>query len=143
MIKLFVSHYRKAVGALLVYDITLRESFLNTQRWLGELKQFAEPDCMIMLVGNKLDLVNTNKSRRQVTFEEANLFSKENKLIFFETSALSNLKVSECFEDLIQEIYNERRKVNNKYRNSNQQNNIRLSKDKKINEKKSSSCFEC
>ena len=93
-----------------------------------------------MLVGNKLDLVNTNKGRRQVTFEEANLFSKENKLIFFETSALSNLKVSECFEDLIQEIYNERRKVNNIHRGNNQQNNIKLSKEKKINEKSSSCC---
>jgi len=96
-----------------------------------------------MLVGNKLDLVNTNKSRRQVFYEEANLFAKENKLIFFETSALSNLKVSECFEDLIQEIYNERRKVNNKYRNTNQQENIKLNKNKKNNEKKSNSCFEC
>ena len=136
------SHYRKAVGALLVYDISLKESFLNTQRWLMELKQFAEPDCVIMLVGNKLDLVNTNKSRRQVSFEEAKIFSEENKLVFFETSALSNLKVSECFEDLIQEIYNERRKVNNKYRMNQGQGNIKL-KNKKDNEKKSNYCYEC
>jgi GTPase SAR1 family protein len=129
----------------LVYDITLKDSFLNTQRWLGELKQFAEPDCIIMLVGNKLDLVNTNKSRRQVTFEEANLFAKENKLIFFETSALSNLRVNECFEDLIQEIYNERRKVNNKYKNNNDKgdnNSIKLN-NKKNNDKKNNSCYEC
>lgn len=88
-----------------------------------------------------MDLVNTSKSRRQVTYEEANLFAKENKLIFFETSALSNLRVNECFEDLIQEIYNERRKVNNKYKNNDKgNNNIKL--NKKL-ENKSSSCFEC
>ena len=95
-----------------------------------------------MLIGNKLDLVNTNKSRRQVSFEEAKLFSEENKLVFFETSALSNLKVSECFEDLIQEIYNERRKVNNKHRMSQGQGNIKLKHGKEI-EKKSNNCFEC
>ena len=110
---------------------------------MAELKQFAEPDCVIMLIGNKLDLVNTNKGRRQVSFEEAKLFAEENKLVFYETSALSNLKVSECFEDLIQEIYNERRKVNNKYQMSSQgQGSIKLKHGKEI-EKKSNNCFEC
>ena len=126
----------------MVYDITLKDSFYNAQKWLVELKQFAEPDCVIMLIGNKLDLVNANRNRRQVSFEEAKNFADENKLFFYETSALSNLKVSECFEDLIQEIYNERRKVNSKYRMNQKEGNIRL-KSAKENEKKSSFCYEC
>ena len=59
-------------------------------------------------------------------------YANENKLMFFETSALSSYQVTECFEDLLQEIYNERRKVGNKQK-SNYQNLIKLAaKDKKI-----------
>lgn len=126
----------------MVYDITIKDSFLNAQRWLGELKQYAEPDCVIMLVGNKVDLVLTNRTRRQVSYEEAKSFADENKLIFFETSAMSNFKVNECFEDLIQEIYNERRRVNNRYRH-NQHNNIVLSQRNNNRKVEKSSCFEC
>jgi hypothetical protein len=49
-----------------------------------------------------------------VTYEEAKSFAEENRLMFYETSALSSFKVNECFEDLLQEIYNERRKVTNR-----------------------------
>jgi Rab family protein len=102
------------VGALLVYEVSKKSSFINAQRWLSELKQNAEPDCIIMLVGNKVDLVDRNNKKREVTYEEGKVFAEENKLMFFETSALSSFKVNECFEDLLQEIYNERRKVTNK-----------------------------
>ncbi len=64
-----------------------------------------------MLIGNKVDMVERNNNRREVAYEEGKLFAAENKLMFAETSALSNTKVSESFEDLLQEIYNEKRKV--------------------------------
>ena len=47
----FFSHYRKAVGALLVYDVTKVSSFQNARKWVTELKSLAEPDILIMLVG--------------------------------------------------------------------------------------------
>jgi GTPase SAR1 family protein len=102
------------VGALLVYDVTKKLTFTDAQRWLGELRQYVEPDCVVMLIGNKVDLVDRNNKKREVTFEEAKTFSDENKLMFYEASALSSFKVNDCFEDLLQEIYNERRKVTNK-----------------------------
>ncbi len=102
------------MGALLVYDVTKKLTFTDTQRWLNELKQYVEPDCVVMLIGNKVDLCDRNDKKREVTYEEAKVFAKENNLMFFETSALSNVGVNECFEDLLQEIYNERRKVTNK-----------------------------
>jgi small GTP-binding protein len=95
-------HYRKAVGALLVYDVTKRATFMNTQRWLKELREFAEPDCIVMLIGNKIDLVERNNKRREVPYEESKCYAEENGLMFSETSALSNLKVTESFEDLLQ-----------------------------------------
>lgn len=98
------SHYRKAVGALLVYDITRKNSFINAQKWLLELKQYAEPDCIILLVGNKVDLIENNSAKREIFTEEARNFADENKLIFFETSALGNVKVIEAFDSLINGI---------------------------------------
>lgn len=59
-----VAHYRKALGALIVYDITRRKTFENVQVWLNELHNQAEANICIMLVGNKLDLVNEDPKRR-------------------------------------------------------------------------------
>lgn len=53
------SYYRGAVGALLVYDITDRESFNHVPTWLKEIEENAEKDCLIMLVGNKVTFLCT------------------------------------------------------------------------------------
>ena len=50
------SYYRGAAGALLVYDITRKETFNHLTRWLEEVRQNGNPDIMVMLIGNKADL---------------------------------------------------------------------------------------
>lgn len=50
------SYYHDAVGALLVYDITSRDSFNELASWLSDARTLASPDIMIVLVGNKKDL---------------------------------------------------------------------------------------
>jgi len=82
--------------------VTKKNSFYNCQRWLSEVRQFTEPYCVVMLVGNKIDLVERNQNRREVSYEEGKQYAMENDLLFSEASALSNLKVSESFEDLLQ-----------------------------------------
>eukprot|EP01051_Picozoa_sp_SAG22_P004656 SAG22_NODE_255_length_13562_cov_6.101463_14_plen_132_part_00 len=77
------AYYRGAVGALLVYDITKQVSYENTERWLKELRDHADPTIVIMLVGNKCDLEN----ERGVQTDEARTFSEKNQLSFIETSA--------------------------------------------------------
>ena len=103
-------HYRKAVGALLVYDVIRRITFENCIKWYKELKVFTDQECVICIVGNKLDLIEGNPNRREVSIEEGKNFAKKNKTLFFETSAKSNNNVVECFEELLQQIYNTRRK---------------------------------
>ena len=49
------SYYRGAAGALLVYDITRRDTFTHLTRWLEEVRQNGNPDTTIMLIGNKSD----------------------------------------------------------------------------------------
>ena len=50
------SYYRGAAGALLVYDITRRETFDHLTSWLEDARQHANPNMTIMLIGNKADL---------------------------------------------------------------------------------------
>ena len=62
-----VAHYRKALGCLIVYDVTNRKTFNNVKYWLQSLLDSAEQDICIMLVGNKVDLVEEDPRARQVT----------------------------------------------------------------------------
>ena len=62
------------------------------------------------IVGNKCDLIEGNPKRREVSKEEGKNFARQNKTLFFETSAKKNSNVVECFEELLQQIYNTRRK---------------------------------
>lgn len=84
-----------------MYDITKSETFINASKWLEELRSCAEVDCVIYLVGNKLDLVELNPQLRQVPQERAALFAQENNLYWEETSAITNIKVKDVFEKLI------------------------------------------
>ncbi len=77
---------------------------------MQELKSNAEPDIVIMLVGNKFDLVETDPMARKVDREVARRFAADHDLMFEETSALSNHKVTAAFENLLQEISNQRQK---------------------------------
>jgi len=99
------AYYRSAVGAMLVYDIVAKETFDNIERWLQELRQHADANIVIMLVGNKSDMRHV----REVPAERAELFVKENGLTtFVETSAKDNENVEFAFEKLISQIYEER-----------------------------------
>ena len=104
-------HYRRAAGAIIVYDVTKRSTFEHATSWLQNIKEMAEKNCITYLVGNKVDLVDMNEKNREVTIEEAQKYAKENGLKFYESSALTNVRINDCFEDLLQEIYNERRKI--------------------------------
>ena len=104
-------HYRKAVGGLIVYDITKRTSFDNVLQWLSDLKNNADKGCICALVGNKIDLVEKNHRIREVSEDEGKLLAKKYEMLFYETSALNNQSVNDAFEDLLQKIYIERRKI--------------------------------
>uniref|UniRef100_A0A4W5LG72 Ras-related protein Rab-25 n=1 Tax=Hucho hucho TaxID=62062 RepID=A0A4W5LG72_9TELE len=64
------AYYRGAVGALLVYDIAKHLTYENVERWLKELRDHADNNIVIMLVGNKSDL----RHLRAVPTDEARAF---------------------------------------------------------------------
>ena len=107
-------HYRRAAGALIVYDVTKKSTFEHITNWLKNINEMAEKNCITYLIGNKIDLLDSNNNSREVSVEEAQKYAKENGLKYYETSALTSVRINDCFEDLLQEIYNERRKIKGK-----------------------------
>eukprot|EP01096_Ripella_sp_DP13-Kostka_P016652 TRINITY_DN817_c0_g1_i1.p1 TRINITY_DN817_c0_g1~~TRINITY_DN817_c0_g1_i1.p1 ORF type:complete len:198 (+),score=79.14 TRINITY_DN817_c0_g1_i1:104-697(+) len=95
------SYYRGAAGALLVYDITRRETFDHLQSWLEDCRRYSNHNIVIMLIGNKCDL----ESERAVSKEEGAAFAAKNGLTFLETSAKTSDNVEEAFTQSSQKIY--------------------------------------
>jgi small GTP-binding protein len=91
------AYYRGAVGALLVYDIAKHLTYENVERWLKELRDHADSNIVIMLVGNKSDL----RHLRAVPTEEAKAYAEKNGLSFIETSALDSTNVETAFQDIL------------------------------------------
>lgn len=116
------SYFRGASGALLVFDITRRQTFLSATSWLSDLRQIAEEGIIIVLVGNKSDLATastvapsspnaqdpsrTEENKRQVTKEEAEEWCKQNNVLeYVETSAKSGEGVERAFLEVAERIY--------------------------------------
>ncbi|KAG8380567.1 hypothetical protein BUALT_Bualt06G0029000 [Buddleja alternifolia] len=99
---LTTSYYRGAHGIILVYDVTRRETFTNLSKtWTKELELYCtNPDCIRLLVGNKVD----RDSERAVTMEEGMDFAREHKCLFFECSAKTQANVKQCFKELTMKI---------------------------------------
>ncbi|KHN78062.1 Ras-related protein Rab-11A [Toxocara canis] len=95
------AYYRGAVGALLVYDIAKHITYENIEKWLKELRDHAEQNIVVMLVGNKTDL----RHLRAVPTEEARAYAESNHLSFIETSALECTNVDAAFTTILTEIY--------------------------------------
>ncbi|KAF9274689.1 Ras- protein Rab-11A, partial [Mortierella alpina] len=95
------AYYRGAVGVMIVYDIAKRATFENVDRWLREVRDHADANVVIMLVGNKSDL----RYMRAVSTDEAMRFAELNGLFFIETSALDTSNVKLLFQRFLTEIY--------------------------------------
>ena len=110
-------HYKKAIGGLIVYDITRRTTYDHVYQWLCDLKDNAEKGVISTLIGNKKDLLERNNRKREVTYNEASDLAKKYNMLFYETSAYGGENVIDAFEDLLQRIYTERRKISNIQKN--------------------------
>jgi len=93
------SYYRGAQGAILVYDVSSRQSFERLDPWLVELNTYSTKTNIVkMLVGNKID------KDRVVSREEGLQFARRHAMLFIEASAKSREGVQCAFEELVQKI---------------------------------------
>eukprot|EP00330_Aristerostoma_sp_ATCC50986_P001687 CAMPEP_0114591410 /NCGR_PEP_ID=MMETSP0125-20121206/13458_1 /TAXON_ID=485358 ORGANISM="Aristerostoma sp., Strain ATCC 50986" /NCGR_SAMPLE_ID=MMETSP0125 /ASSEMBLY_ACC=CAM_ASM_000245 /LENGTH=108 /DNA_ID=CAMNT_0001789469 /DNA_START=229 /DNA_END=555 /DNA_ORIENTATION=+ len=86
------AHYRKSKGAMIFFDLTDRNSFENTVKWLDRVYEHTSDE-----VDLKLD--------REVTTQEAEKLAEKYNMIYYETSAKTGHNVKESFMDLTERIY--------------------------------------
>ena len=96
-------YYNGADGALLIFDVTNKESFERINFWMNELNEKKKLNELgLLLIGNKIDLVN----KRIIDKEEAENFAKNNNLSYYETSALKNININNIIIDIAKQCLN-------------------------------------
>ena len=92
--------YRGADGAVVIFDVTKKETFNRATKWFHELNEFAEGNPKIILVGNKIDLINEREVSRIVAYN----YCKEKNIRYFEISCLTSTGIQEFLDDLTNEL---------------------------------------
>ena len=108
------TYYRGSDGILLLYDITDRNSFESIEMWINSIIESigkkVDSKYVILLIGNKLDLVNEDSSKREVEEQEAIDICKKFKLLWGGERGIKSLKfeeLNELFAEYVKQIYNE------------------------------------
>ncbi|XP_013389046.1 ras-related protein Rab-22A [Lingula anatina] len=93
-------YYRGASAAIIVYDVTKRDTFDAVKGWVRELANYGPKDIIIALAGNKSDL----EDLREVTKKEAAQYAEQIQAIFIETSAKNDSGIKELFTRIISRL---------------------------------------
>ena len=108
------TYYRGSDGILLLYDITDRNSFESIEMWINSIIESigkkVDSKYVILLIGNKLDLVNEGSAKRKVEEQEAIDICKKFKLLWGGERGIKSLKfeeLNELFAEYVKQIYNE------------------------------------
>jgi small GTP-binding protein len=129
------THIRGADGAYIVYDISNENSFNHLNYWYNCIKDAADKDIIIFLIGNKSDLIY--EEGRDVKKKDAIDFANKYKLQgYAECSAKNNENILETFKDFYNMIYN---KNKNKIKEKNKMK-LDLMKPKKNDKNKNRWC---
>ena len=119
-------YYRGSVGALLLFDISTPDSFNTISEWVNDIREIARPECVIALIGNKLDLCPPNRRHggngeadpnsqtdsnddqnsniRFVPEEDARNYAQNNSMLYYEVSAKTGQNVQTAFDGLVDAI---------------------------------------
>ncbi|GAG95204.1 unnamed protein product, partial [marine sediment metagenome] len=93
-------------GALLVFDLTRENTYIETRKWLTEIRQFAGEKIPFVLIGNKADLLED--VGQVVDQNDARNFAENEGSIYLETSAKTGINVDEGFTELTRRIITSR-----------------------------------
>lgn len=140
-------HYNGAKGIILVYDVTDKGSFSNVNNWMNNIKENADSSSELLLIANKVDLIE----ERIISKEDGMELAKKFDVNYFETSAKTGENTDLAFTDLILRILNNEKlntQINVEKKEpekdkilESDETNVKLTKNDK--NKKDSSCFKC
>ena len=139
---LISNFYRNSSLAVLVYSIDSKDSFEHVGKWLDELKNQANPDVRIFLVGNKADL----EEKREVQKEEGLKYKNDQQLdLFMESSAKNGYNARNVLVEAAKILYKDYLKLREAEENENNPNknnsrNQKISKQEDGNNKKKKCC---
>jgi len=98
--------YKGAAGALLVFDLTREQTYIEVRKWLTEIRQFAGQDIPFVLIGNKYDLLED--VGEVIDRDEAKALAESEGSIYIETSAKTGINVDGAFTELTRRIIESR-----------------------------------
>ena len=127
------AYYKGAKGALIVYDITRKNTFDNIDKWIIDLKLNGDKNICIIILGNKSDLINKREINKNDGIKKAEMY----KTAFLETSALNGDNISKAFDELIEQIV-----INNKniFQDDNENE---IDKGVNLNDEKNNNKIKC
>ena len=124
--------FRNAQGIMIVYDVTNEQTYVNLKYWIQSIKTHMGSEIEkipVIIIGNKID-----SEEREVKFEEAELFGKEQNYAYFETSAKTGHNIDEAIRHLVKEV------VNNNSNSKQNNENIKIGSSDKIENEEISKC---
>lgn len=97
---LIPNYIRDCSAAVIIFDVTMRESFLSVDRWVEDIRNERGEDVVIMIASNKIDLAD----KREVSSEEAGEKAKELNAMYVEVSAKAGTNIKSLFRDVAQSL---------------------------------------
>ena len=94
------NYYKGANAIILVFSLIDKKSFESVENWINQIKEEASESILIILVGNKSDLIE----KRVISYEEAEKLAKEFNINYFECSAKTGENINVAFNDLIEQM---------------------------------------
>lgn len=122
------TQYKGAKGIILVYDLTDKKTFDSVSYWMDHIKENAESDVEVLIVGNKIDMTDL----RAVNSEDCQNLSKKYNVPIMETSAKTGENVEKAFFTIVSNIYNKEK--------SKSVQTTEINTDLKVKKKKKSKC---
>ena len=95
------NYYKGANGIILIYDVTNRQSYENVKNWITQIREEANPNVVIYLAGNKIDV---SEEEKVVKTEEGKKIAEEFNLPLYETSAKNGININRIFEELVEKV---------------------------------------
>ena len=122
-------YYRGAAAAVIVFDVTSRDSFEQVNGWINEVKATDE-NMVIAIVGNKID----DESRRIITMDEGTKLAQDNELFYCETSAKSGAGLNLLFQKIVKSLIARNKELLDRVLNK-ESNGLRYAKPEEENKK--------